>query len=237
MSKDFPGIDEVYEKVQVMNSSESPLAVSLPPGLASASKQDDIITHLNTIALSVSTAANQAIANGSLVSIDGKVLTNAQLRASPVPVSGPLTNTELRAAAIPISAATLPLPNGAATAQNITDLSTALINSAYNLVAAQIIPVATTTFTVTVDPKFPHTFLGVIPCDSSGVYTASATGSVAVTVESVNAPGVLQTPAEATISMAAPADVSFGGNLLSVRGTVTGLASTHYRVSVSQNKA
>lgn len=193
--KDFPGIPEVYEKVQVMNPGTEPVPVSLPPGSASAAKQDDIITYLNSIALSQATAANQAIVNGSLVSIDGKVLTNAQLRASPVPVSGPLTNTELRAAAVPVSVATLPLPTGAATAQNITDLSTALINSTYNLVAAQIVPVATTTFTVTVDPKFPHTFLGVIPCNSSGVYTASATGSVAVTVESVNAPGVLQTPA------------------------------------------
>lgn len=42
-------------------------------------------------------------------------LTNAQLRASPVPVSGPLTDTELRASAVPVSALSLPLPSGAAT--------------------------------------------------------------------------------------------------------------------------
>ncbi len=42
-------------------------------------------------------------------------LTDAQLRAAAVPVSGPLTDTQLRAAAVPISAASLPLPTGAAT--------------------------------------------------------------------------------------------------------------------------
>lgn len=38
-------------------------------------------------------AANQVIGNASLSSIDGKVLTNAQLRATPVPVSGTVTVT------------------------------------------------------------------------------------------------------------------------------------------------
>lgn len=48
-------------------------------------------------------------------------LTDAQLRAAPVPVSGtvtatgPLTDTQLRASAVPVSAASLPLPTGAAT--------------------------------------------------------------------------------------------------------------------------
>lgn len=41
-------------------------------------------------------------------------LTDTELRASPVPVSGPLTDTQLRAAAVPVSAASLPLPTGAA---------------------------------------------------------------------------------------------------------------------------
>jgi hypothetical protein len=45
-------------------------------------------------------------------------LTNAQLRADPVPVSGPLTDAQLRASAVPVSAAALPLPTGAATAAN-----------------------------------------------------------------------------------------------------------------------
>lgn len=42
-------------------------------------------------------------------------LSDVQLRASPVPVTGPLTDAQLRAAALPVSAASLPLPAGAAT--------------------------------------------------------------------------------------------------------------------------
>lgn len=42
----------------------------------------------------------------------------------PLPVSGPLTDAELRAAAVPVSAASLPLPSGAATAANQPDIRT-----------------------------------------------------------------------------------------------------------------
>ncbi len=42
-------------------------------------------------------------------------LTDAELRATAVPVSGPLTDAELRASAVPVSAASLPLPSGAST--------------------------------------------------------------------------------------------------------------------------
>lgn len=49
-------------------------------------------------------------------------LTNTELRATPVPISGTvtattggLTDTQLRATALPVSASTLPLPSGAAT--------------------------------------------------------------------------------------------------------------------------
>ncbi|MFV0357742.1 MAG: hypothetical protein ACK5LG_21950 [Bacteroides thetaiotaomicron] len=172
----------------------------------------------------------------------GTGLTDSELRASPVPVTGPLTDAQLRAVAVAISAASLPLPADAATQTTLLTLAkstdiTALIDASYNLIAAQIIPVGTTTFNIAVNPKFPHTFLSVIPCNASGTYTASATGAASITVESVNSPGFAQVPAESSISMAAPTDLSFGGNLLSVRGTVTGLASTHYRVGISQNKA
>lgn len=50
-------------------------------------------------------------------------LTDAQLRASPVPVSGPLTDTQLRASAVPVSAASLPLPTGAATESTLSGLN------------------------------------------------------------------------------------------------------------------
>lgn len=55
------------------------------------------------------TSALQTAANASLTSIDSKL-------TSPLTVTGPLTDTQLRASAVPISAASLPLPAGAATA-------------------------------------------------------------------------------------------------------------------------
>lgn len=57
------------------------------------------------------TAANQATEIASLASIDSKL-------TSPLAVTGPLTDAELRASAVPVSAASLPLPTGAATAAN-----------------------------------------------------------------------------------------------------------------------
>lgn len=91
------------------------------------------------------TAANQVIGNASLASIDGKLtnplpvsipgaiavtgpLTDAQLRATPVPVSGTvstggLTDAQLRAAPVPVSAASLPLPTGAATEATLSTLT------------------------------------------------------------------------------------------------------------------
>lgn len=104
-------------------------------GLATEAKQDAQIVILQQI--EDNTDGLEALAtsgNASLTSIDGKVLTDTQLRASPVPVSGPLTNTqlratpvdvlgpltntELRASAVPVSAASLPLPTGASTSAN-----------------------------------------------------------------------------------------------------------------------
>jgi len=57
-------------------------------------------------------------------------LTDTQLRATAVPVSGtvtasgPLTDTQLRASAVPVSAASLPLPTGAATETTLSALNT-----------------------------------------------------------------------------------------------------------------
>lgn len=51
-------------------------------------------------------------------------LTDAQLRASAVPVSGPLTDAALRASPVPVSAASLPLPAGAATEATVAGLLT-----------------------------------------------------------------------------------------------------------------
>lgn len=47
---------------------------------------------------------------------------------SPVPVTGPLTDTQLRTSAVSVSAASLPLPGGAATAANQSTANTSLSN-------------------------------------------------------------------------------------------------------------
>lgn len=54
----------------------------------------------------------------------GGGLTDSELRATPVPVSGPLTDTQLRASAVPVSAASLPLPTGAATEATLATRAT-----------------------------------------------------------------------------------------------------------------
>jgi hypothetical protein len=44
--------------------------------------------------------------------------------SNPAPVTGPLTDTELRASAVPVSAASLPLPTGAATQATLAEIKT-----------------------------------------------------------------------------------------------------------------
>lgn len=89
--------------------------------LATAAKQDTSNTSLGSIDTKLSsqaTAANQTTGNTSLSTIatqqtDGTQKTQV---TNTVAVSGPLTDAQLRASAVPISAASLPLPTGAATA-------------------------------------------------------------------------------------------------------------------------
>lgn len=51
-------------------------------------------------------------------------LTDTQLRATAVPVSGPLTDAQIRATALPVSIASQPLPTGAATETTLAALNT-----------------------------------------------------------------------------------------------------------------
>lgn len=101
------------------------------------------------------TAANQTTGNASLSSIDGKLPALSSGRVpvdvgssinvgevevkndsgNPIPISdaggsitvdGPLTDTQLRATAVPVSAASLPLPTGAATQTTLASIDTQL---------------------------------------------------------------------------------------------------------------
>jgi hypothetical protein len=91
-----------------IDASQLPLPVdaNVPAGLATEAKQDDQIVQLAAIETAVE-------------SIDTK-LTN------PLPVSGPLTDAELRATPVPVSQSSQPLPTGAATAANQATGNTSL---------------------------------------------------------------------------------------------------------------
>lgn len=67
-----------------------------------------VIVDSSALPTGAATAAAQATGNASLSSIDSKL-------TAPLSVTGPLTDAQLRASAVPVSAASLPLPSGAAT--------------------------------------------------------------------------------------------------------------------------
>lgn len=69
-------------------------------------------------------------------------LTDAELRATAVPVSGPVTDAELRASALPVSAASLPLPSGAATEATLAAASAKLPAALGSTTAANSLSVA-----------------------------------------------------------------------------------------------
>ncbi len=88
---------------------------------------------LRASAISVTGPLTDTQLRATPVPVSGTVatggLTDTQLRATAVPVSGtvtatgPLTDTQLRASAVPISAASLPLPTGAALESSLSSLN------------------------------------------------------------------------------------------------------------------
>jgi hypothetical protein len=121
--------------------------VGYTPGEGASVAADDISGHLFQrvkLALGADGVNDGDVSAANPVPVTGSVtvgnfpaqigLTDAQLRASAVPVSGtvtantglsqPLTDAQLRAAAVPVSAASLPLPTGAATSALQPDVMT-----------------------------------------------------------------------------------------------------------------
>lgn len=86
---------------------------------------------------SLATAAKQDQQTALLTTIDGKVLTNTQLRASAVVVDGSGVTQ-------PVSAVNLPLPTGASTSANqtsiLTRLSGSLVPAAYDQIDLTYVP-------------------------------------------------------------------------------------------------
>lgn len=99
-------------------STETTLAALLAKTLAAPAteaKQDTLKTAVDAVATAVGLTTKPA--DQQHVVVDSGIpvgLTDVQLRAAAVPVSGPATDTQLRASPLPVSAAALPLPAGAA---------------------------------------------------------------------------------------------------------------------------
>jgi hypothetical protein len=151
----------------------------------------------STLPIGASTSALQTAGNASLASIDSKLstpmpvsgpLTDAQLRAIAVPVSGsfypatqpvsiassvavtgPLTDIELRATAVPVSLASNPLPTGA---------STSALQTAGNASLASIDTKLTSPLAVTGPLTNTELRLSAVPVSLA---STTVTGSVAVT--------------------------------------------------------
>lgn len=95
----------------------------------------------------VATPLTDAQLRATPVPVSGP-LTDVQLRAVAVPVSGPLTDSQLRAAAVPVSLASVPLATGAATEAKQDTGNTSLGS---------------------IDTKTPALVSGRVPVDGSGV--------------------------------------------------------------------
>lgn len=127
------------ELQQKLEPGDAVVVSALPAGLATGAKQD---TGNNSVA-SIDTKTPALV--GGRVPVDGSgvtqpvsgPLTDAQLRATPVPVSGTVTITDgsgpvtvdgtvAISGTVPVSAAALPLPAGAATDASLVTLDTDL---------------------------------------------------------------------------------------------------------------
>lgn len=105
----------------------SAASLPLPTGAATAARQDTGNASLSSILTELQLKADLT----ETQPVSGP-LTDAQLRATAVPISGtvtasgPLTDTQLRATAVPVSASSLPLPAGASTETTLAAIRTAV---------------------------------------------------------------------------------------------------------------
>lgn len=150
--KDGVEVPVLSDSVTPANNNNLPISATslpLPTGAATEAKQDSQITLVGAVtetAPATDTASSglngrlQRIAQrltsliGLLPTSLGQKTSAASLAVvvasdqSAIPVSGPLTDTQLRASAVPISAASLPLPTGAATESTLSTLSGKVAN-------------------------------------------------------------------------------------------------------------
>lgn len=192
-----PGVKETV-MLGLLNAIESntanPPAPPAPVGGATLAEQQ-----VQTGVLSAIEIDTTAIAS-SVNSINAKTPT---LVGGAVPVVGPLTDAELRASAVPVSAASLPLPSGAATETTLATMLkeatfTARIPALAPALRAASIPVALPTDQTPVPASLPDAALttftqaGVIAINTVLVtLDLLAYGGVAIQCTSIGTSGVV----------------------------------------------
>lgn len=108
--------------VQVANLPDtqpvSAAALPLPTGAATEATASALLTAANAIKAAAETLAGRTINTAAVsgtVALDGPTLAALEAISADTGLAQPLTDAQLRASAVPVSAAALPLPAGAAT--------------------------------------------------------------------------------------------------------------------------
>lgn len=117
--------------VQVANLPEtqpvSADALPLPTGAATEATAAALLTAANAIKAAAETLAGRTINTGAVsgtVALDGPTLAALEAISADTGLAQPLTDAQLRASAVPVSAAALPLPTGAATEATLAAVQT-----------------------------------------------------------------------------------------------------------------
>lgn len=117
----------------------SAAALPLPSGASTEATLAAIKAKTDNIDVALSTRAVTGLTDAQLraaaVPVSGSFFQATQpvSIAATVAVSGPLTDAQLRAGAVPVSAAALPLPSGAATESTLSSVAAATVESALDL--------------------------------------------------------------------------------------------------------
>lgn len=204
----------------------------LPPDAATASNQVLQIAEETAIKVAVeSLDIKTVIVDTNNVSVTSTVgLTDTELRATPVAVSGPLTDAELRASAVPVSLAAVPLPTGAATEakQDAQIVQETAIKVAVESIDSKTITVDTGNVTIVSTVGLTDTELRATPVPVSGPLTDTQLRATPVPVSGTVSTGGL-TDAELRAS---PVPVSLTSTTITGSVAVTGpLTDTQLRAT------
>jgi len=237
-------LEGLLSRIPTLGQKASSGSISVVPSSGSDLATQTTLAAILTALLSASDitgAVVDAIQLESPISVENQhaqPLTDAQLRDTPISVSGtvtadtgltqPLTDAQLRATAVPVSASSLPLPTGAATATaqskllgSLTGNLTAAANATNDAAIATIAAPGAGNYTQLTDIYF-----GYSAAPSAGAtLTVSATGVMPVVLPITSAgPGPIRFPLRVPNDVAATITLSAGGS--GVVGYVAAIYST-----------